>query len=250
MAGSRESSAGSFSVEDLQQAKDRLVKSEEELKKGHPLDHYTILGLELGCAANEIKKAYRKAALRHHPDKAGQFLVRSGDIGDETGSWKDPNVESLRKDGERLIDEVRKDAEQLFKLIGEAYAVLSDPTKRSRYDADEELRKLRTRTSDLARNVFNERKHSRTNDSSNGGQSKGSWGNSSVGGESGTQSRAGRQRDRWDGFNYQYQRWHPGPDAAQPDVYARRGRGPTSSNYGSSHRNTPWRWEEYQWDDV
>lgn len=243
------SSQDNSTADELQQAKDRLLKSEEELKKGHPLDHYSILGLELGCSVNEIKKAYRKAALRHHPDKAGQFLVRSGDIGDDAGPWKDATDENVRKDGEKLIDEVRKDSEQLFKLIGEAYAVLSDPSKRSRYDAEEELRKLRTRTNDLSKNVFNERKHSRTNDGTNGAQFKGAWSSSNVGGEAGNQSRANRQRERWDGFNYQYQRWHPGPDAAQPDIYARRGR-PTGSNYGPSHRSNPWRWEEYPWDDV
>jgi len=237
-----------FSIEEVQQAKERLTKAEEEMKKGNPLDHYSILGLEMGCSANEVKKAYRKAALRHHPDKAGQFLQRSVDGAEDTGLWKDATDDQLRRDGERLIDEVRRDAEQLFKLIGESYAVLSDPSKRQRYDTEEELRKLRTRTSDLVRNVFgNERKHSRTDDGTSVGQSKGSWGSSSPG-ESGNQSRAGRQRERWDGYSYQYQRWHPGPDAAQPDVYARRGR-PMGSYSGSSSRHSS-RWEDYQWDNV
>lgn len=229
-------------VEELQLAKERLSKAEEEMKKGYPLDHYCILGLELGCSGSEIKKAYRKAALRHHPDKAGQFLMRSGDTGDDPS--KDAMDETIRKEGERLIEEIRKDSEQLFKLIGEAYAVLSDPAKRARYDSEEELRKLRTRSSDLAKNVYSDRRHSRASDGVN--VNKG-WSSSSSGGDSGSQSRASRQRDRWEGFNYQ--RWHPGPDAAQPDVYARRGR-PTGSSYGSSHRSTSWRWEEYPWDEV
>ncbi|KAL5766428.1 hypothetical protein ACOSP7_017045 [Xanthoceras sorbifolium] len=74
----------------------------------------------------DIKKAYRKAALRHHPDKAGQSLFRS-DNGDDR-LWREIGAE------------VYKDAERLFKMIGEAYAVLSDPIKRSRYDLEEETR--------------------------------------------------------------------------------------------------------------
>ncbi|KAI8011092.1 hypothetical protein LOK49_LG06G00887 [Camellia lanceoleosa] len=77
--------------------------------------------------ASKIKKAYWKAALRHHPDKVGQFLARS-ENGDDGQFWKE------------IADEVHKDADRLFKMIGEAYAVLSDPTKRSQYDLYEELR--------------------------------------------------------------------------------------------------------------
>ncbi|KAJ8635625.1 hypothetical protein MRB53_009892 [Persea americana] len=61
--------------------------------------------------------------LRH---KAGQLLPRS-ENGDD-GLWKE------------VADEVHKDADRLFKMIGEAYAVISDPTKRLRYDAEEEIR--------------------------------------------------------------------------------------------------------------
>ncbi|GAV65042.1 DnaJ domain-containing protein/TPR_1 domain-containing protein/TPR_11 domain-containing protein [Cephalotus follicularis] len=113
-------------VNDLRQARLRLSEIEEEAKKEIPLDLYLILGVEPSVMASEIKKAYRKAALRHHPDKAGQSLARS-DNGDD-GLWKE------------IGEEVHKDADRLFKVIGEAYAILSDPTKRSRYDLEEEMR--------------------------------------------------------------------------------------------------------------
>lgn len=61
------------------------------------LDFYTTLGVPKSASQDEIKKAYRKLAHQHHPDKQG---------GDE-----------------------RK-----FKEINEAYQVLSDPQKRSQYD--------------------------------------------------------------------------------------------------------------------
>ena len=63
-------------------------------------DYYKILGVEKNADAEIIKKAYRKLALKWHPDK-------------------NPN---------------NKSAEEKFKKISEAYAVLSDPKKREEYD--------------------------------------------------------------------------------------------------------------------
>src|SRR5690606_36897441 len=63
-------------------------------------DYYEILGISKSADASEIKKAYRKKAIEYHPDK------NPGD----------------------------KQAEENFKLADEAYEVLSDPDKRSRYD--------------------------------------------------------------------------------------------------------------------
>ncbi len=63
-------------------------------------DYYDILGVEKGAAAEQIKKAYRKLALKYHPD--------------------------------RNPDD--KEAEERFKEAAEAYEVLSDPAKRQRYD--------------------------------------------------------------------------------------------------------------------
>ncbi|MEN6317225.1 MAG: DnaJ C-terminal domain-containing protein [Syntrophaceae bacterium] len=63
-------------------------------------DYYKTLGIEKNASAEDIKKAYRKLALKWHPDK-------------------NPN---------------NKSAEEKFKKISEAYAVLSDPEKRKDYD--------------------------------------------------------------------------------------------------------------------
>ena len=64
-------------------------------------DYYEVLGVDKSASADDIKKAYRKLAMKYHPDR------NPGD----------------------------KSAEEKFKEVGEAYEVLSDADKRSRYDS-------------------------------------------------------------------------------------------------------------------
>ena len=65
-------------------------------------DYYEILGVSRGASPEELKKAYRELALKSHPD--------------------------------RVAPEKKKEAEEKFKEISEAYAVLTDPQKRALYD--------------------------------------------------------------------------------------------------------------------
>ncbi|PKU86080.1 uncharacterized protein LOC110105734 [Dendrobium catenatum] len=119
----------SSNITDLKQAQMRLCTVEEEARKGGTLDMYMILGIERSCSATDVRKAYRKAALRHHPDKASQFLARSENGDDRV--WRE------------VAEEVHSDADRLFKMIGEAYAILVDPSKRQQYDTEEELRTMK-----------------------------------------------------------------------------------------------------------
>ncbi|HCC53947.1 MAG TPA: integrase [Desulfobulbaceae bacterium] len=64
------------------------------------MDYYKLLGVGKTASPEEIKKAYRKLALKHHPDR----------------------------------NKGNKEAEEQFKKISEAYAVLSDKEKRQQYD--------------------------------------------------------------------------------------------------------------------
>ncbi|MEG0320164.1 MAG: molecular chaperone DnaJ [Clostridium sp.] len=63
-------------------------------------DYYASLGIQKGASEDEIKKAFRKQAIKYHPDK----------------------------------NQGNDEAEAKFKEVNEAYQVLSDPQKKSRYD--------------------------------------------------------------------------------------------------------------------
>lgn len=68
-------------------------------------DYYEVLGISKGASDDEIKKAYRKAAMKYHPDKFSN-----------------------------ASEQEKKDAEEKFKEVNEAYQVLSDSQKKAQYD--------------------------------------------------------------------------------------------------------------------
>nr|GMC77226.1 DnaJ homolog subfamily C member 7-like isoform X1 [Ipomoea batatas]GME12728.1 DnaJ homolog subfamily C member 7-like isoform X1 [Ipomoea batatas] len=112
----QEQRSNGSNLKELRKARQRLSSVEEKAKSEIPLDLYLILGIKASDPESDIKKAYKKAALKHHPDKAAQFLARSESM-DDGQLWKD------------TCEKVQKDADRLFKMIGEAYAVLSDSDK-------------------------------------------------------------------------------------------------------------------------
>ena len=75
------------------------MRLQEALRLSDKRDYYEVLGVERGASADDIKKAFRKLAFKYHPDRN-------------------------KDDG----------AEETFKEISEAYAVLSDDQKKAQYD--------------------------------------------------------------------------------------------------------------------
>lgn len=87
-----------------------LQEAKVALKRSKRKDYYKILGVERNATENEIKKAYRKRALVHHPDRHAN-----------------------------ATDAEKKEQEKKFKELGEAYGVLSDPKKKARYDSGQDM---------------------------------------------------------------------------------------------------------------
>uniref|UniRef100_A0AAV1TWV0 J domain-containing protein n=1 Tax=Peronospora matthiolae TaxID=2874970 RepID=A0AAV1TWV0_9STRA len=84
-----------------------------DIKKAKRKDYYKILNVAQNATDVEIKKSYKKMALKFHPDRhAGKS------------------------------EEQKAEAEAAFKDVGEAYAVLSDAQKRQRYDSGVDLEDL------------------------------------------------------------------------------------------------------------
>lgn len=87
-----------------------LSEAKLALKKSKRKDYYKILGVDKNASEDEIKKAYRKRALVHHPDRHASAT----------------EIE-------------KKQQEKKFKELGEAYGILSDPKKKARYDSGHDI---------------------------------------------------------------------------------------------------------------
>ncbi|CAK1549792.1 unnamed protein product [Leptosia nina] len=99
-----------YKIDKSKENKQLLHEAKIALKKSKRKDYYKILGIEKTASEADIKKAYRKRALVHHPDRHAS-----------------------------ASDTERREQEKRFKEVGEAYGVLSDPKKRARYDHGHDL---------------------------------------------------------------------------------------------------------------
>ena len=60
---------GNSTENDVRALQSELKKAEAALKRSKTKDYYKILGLARDCGETDIKKAYRRESLKHHPDK-------------------------------------------------------------------------------------------------------------------------------------------------------------------------------------
>ena len=84
-----------------------------QLKLSQRKDYYKILMADRSASQDDIKKAYRRAAMRHHPDRHATASA-----------------------------EEREEEERKFKEVSEAYCVLSDQRKKHRYDNGMDLEEM------------------------------------------------------------------------------------------------------------
>ena len=99
-----------YQMDKSRENRELLRETEVALKRSKRKDYYKILGVSKNATDDEMKKAYRKQALKFHPDR-----------------------HSHASEEEKKANEVK------FKEVGEAYAILSDPKKRGRFDRGEDL---------------------------------------------------------------------------------------------------------------
>jgi len=93
-----------------QSGNDGLHKAKKLQKMAARKDYYKILGVAKNAGANQIKKAYRNKAVQYHPDKV-----------------------------KHLTPEEQQHADKQMKELGEAYAILSNEEKRTKYDNGDDL---------------------------------------------------------------------------------------------------------------
>jgi DnaJ family protein C protein 7 len=95
-----------FQINESHYTRILLEEAELALKKSKHKDYYMILGVDRNASPDEIKKSYRRKALIHHPDR---HMTAS--------------------------EAERKEEENNFKKVGEAFATLFSPEERARYDS-------------------------------------------------------------------------------------------------------------------
>ena len=107
----RRTAARAREVSDDDRTRKNQQKAEVALKQSKEVNHYKVLGVPRDARTRDIKKAYRDAALKYHPDKIA------------------PDVSDSER--ERLTAK--------FQEIAAAYEILSDEETRAKYDAGEDV---------------------------------------------------------------------------------------------------------------
>lgn len=100
------------SFDNKRHSRNKSDGSKRESNKSSHFDPYKILGVPKDASSNAVKIAYRRLALKHHPDKVNVSPEQSSE----------------------QLEEARNRASSIFAEIAAAYEILSDPQKRKRHD--------------------------------------------------------------------------------------------------------------------
>jgi DnaJ domain len=131
-----------------------LRDAKAALKRSLRVDYYGLLEVDSEASDTDIKKAYKRMALKYHPDKSSADERDDATKASPTAcpaNWRLPLSCVAAHAGRcwRLTDRHGFDLGlagvaplQMFKLVGEAHAVLSDPVKRRKYDQGYSLEEM------------------------------------------------------------------------------------------------------------
>lgn len=111
--------------------KSALKDAKLQLKKSKRKDYYKILGITKSATDDEIKKAYRKRGNLKIPFIFVQFFITF-----RLALIHHPDRHA------NATEEEKKEEEKKFKEVGEAYTILSDAVKKSRYDNGQDLEEM------------------------------------------------------------------------------------------------------------
>lgn len=109
-----------------------MSDTEDHLNPEPPsIDPYEVLGLERDATPDQVKSAYRKAALKHHP---GRFFTGNFHLACSKVAQRYLTLYLFPKNQDKVPESQKEEAHIAFQRIALANAVLSDPTRRKRYD--------------------------------------------------------------------------------------------------------------------
>ena len=105
------------------------MASYEDIDEGEPpvIDPYEVLGIDRDATADQVKTAYRKAALKNHPGTCKAQVAFQLIHGL-------PSLPTVIYAVDKVGEDKKDEATAKFQRIAFAYAVLSDPVRRKRYD--------------------------------------------------------------------------------------------------------------------
>ena len=114
--------------------KNELHKTKIALAQSKKKDYYKILGVTRNATDDEVKKAYKTLAKVHHPGKRSLIDYRLFHRLCDSDELISGIIYLFTDRHSSATPAEQKKQEKLFKDLGQAYAVLSDPAKRRKYD--------------------------------------------------------------------------------------------------------------------